>query len=226
MSYRSDLDALAARHATLAADVDAKTKELEATSRMLDEMKARAKLPVLPNIRIASPCTADWKAMAPVDNEGERVRHCGQCDKHVYNLSHMTRDEAESLILAKQGNLCARYYQRKDGTILLKDCEVGVANGRKRKLIAAGAAALLAGGAGAAYAMHHDTSVVSGQVGYESREEIRGEVSISQDDPPPPPPPIVIHDPPHRLQPEDIEIMPKMGGVRIHHDPDTKVDDL
>src|SRR5712672_4856339 len=119
---------------------------------MFDEMKVKVRLLVLPNIRIASPCSAEWKSMAPVGDEGERVRHCGSCDKHVYNLSEMTRDEAEALIVAKEGKLCARYFQRKDGTILLKDCSIGTSNAKKRKLIAAGAAALLAGGAGAAYA--------------------------------------------------------------------------
>ena len=57
----------------------------------------------------------------------------------------MTRDEAERLIVAKEGRLCVRYFQRTDGTILLKDCTVGVSKKRRRRLVAAGAAALLAG---------------------------------------------------------------------------------
>jgi len=148
--YRSDIEAIAARKERLESELKAKTRELDATGRLLDEAKAKAKLPVLPNIRVASPCTADWNAMTPADADSERVRHCGDCKKNVYNLSQMTRDEAEALILAKEGRLCVRYYQRKDGTILLKDCTIGVSNGRKRKLIAAGAAAILASGAGAA----------------------------------------------------------------------------
>jgi hypothetical protein len=144
MTYRNDFDAIAARHARLAADLDATKKELDATARKLAEAKAKAKLPVLPNLRVASPCKADWNAMITVD--GERVRHCGDCQKNVYNLSNMTRDEAEAVIVAHEGKLCVRYYQRKDGTILLKDCTVGVATGRKRRWIAAGVTALLAGG--------------------------------------------------------------------------------
>src|SRR5207248_659347 len=92
---------------------------------------------VLPNIRVASPCTADWNQMTLLDAEG-RARHCKSCDKNVYNLSAMTRAEAEALIVAKEGRLCVGYYQRKDGTILLKDCIVGTANARKRRLVAAG----------------------------------------------------------------------------------------
>jgi hypothetical protein len=147
MSYRNDLEALAARHDALAAEVATKTRELDGVSHLLDEVKQRARLPILPNIRVASPCSADWNAMTGDD----RVRACGDCNKNVYNISEMTREEAESLIVAKEGRLCVRYFQRKDGTILLKDCAVGVAQKRKRRVIAAGAAALLAGGAGATF---------------------------------------------------------------------------
>lgn len=150
MSFRSDLDALTARHDVLASEVASKTRELEHATRMLDEAKARARLPVLDNIRVASPCPAKWSEMTGDD----RVRHCGDCKKHVYNLSDMTREEAETLIIAKEGKLCVRYFQRKDGTILLKDCVVGVSKKRKRALFAAGAAAILAaGGAGIALRM-------------------------------------------------------------------------
>ncbi|NVB83911.1 MAG: hypothetical protein HOV81_36385 [Kofleriaceae bacterium] len=142
MSYRNDVDALAARHDALAAEVAAKSRELDSTRQLLDEAKAKARLPVLPNIRVASPCHADWTAMTG----DERVRACAQCNKNVYNLSEMTRDEAEALIVSREGRLCVRYYQRTDGTILLKDCSVGITQRRKRRVIAAGAAALLAGG--------------------------------------------------------------------------------
>src|SRR5689334_14925454 len=135
MSYRNDLDALEARHEALAHELATKTRELDAARQLLDDAKQRAKLPVLPNIRVASPCRADWNKMTGDD----RVRACADCNKNVYNLSSMTRDEAETLILAKEGRLCVRYYQRSDGTILLKDCEVGVSQKRKRRLIAAGA---------------------------------------------------------------------------------------
>jgi len=147
MSYRNDLDALAARHDALASEVATKTKELDAARQLLDDAKQRAKLPVLPDIRVATPCSADWNKMTGDD----RVRACADCNKNVYNISELTRDEAEALIVAKEGRLCVRYYQRKDGTILLKDCVVGIAQKRKRRLIAAGAAALLAGGGFAAY---------------------------------------------------------------------------
>jgi hypothetical protein len=142
MAYRDDLAALGARHEALATEVATKTRELDDARRLFDEAHARSKLPVLPNIRVATPCTADWTKMSG----DERVRACGACSKNVYNLSGMTRDEAEALIVEKAGNLCVRYFQRTDGTIILKDCEIGVAQRRGRRMIAAGAAALLAGG--------------------------------------------------------------------------------
>jgi hypothetical protein len=148
MSYRDNVDALAARHAALENEVATKTRELDQATRLLDEAKTRARLPVLDNIRVASPCSADWSKMTG----DERARHCGDCQKNVYNLSEMTREEAEALIYAKEGRLCVRYFRRHDGTILLKDCVVGVKRKRRRRVIVAGAAAMLAGGAALAFA--------------------------------------------------------------------------
>src|SRR5688500_7896142 len=180
MSYRNNVDALAARHDALAAEVATKTRELDAATRLLDEARAKARLPVLPNIRVATPCRADWNQMIGDD----RVRACGACEKNVYNLSEMTRDEAEALIVAKEGRLCVRYFQRKDGTILLKDCAVGVAQKRKRRIIAAGAAALLGGGGMLAYTLTRpEPERIQEPVA------IQGGISIEVLPPPPPPPP-------------------------------------
>jgi hypothetical protein len=62
----------------------------------------------------------------------DRVRFCGQCSLNVYNLSAMTRDEAESLIARTEGRLCVRFYRRVDGSILTQDCPVGLAAVRAR----------------------------------------------------------------------------------------------
>jgi hypothetical protein len=104
------------------------------------------KLPLLARIHVATPCTADWSQMTG----DERVRHCAHCKKDVFNLSDMSRAQAERLIIERNGDLCARYYQRKDGTVLLADCSVGIKQKRKSRVIAAGAAALLAGTGGTA----------------------------------------------------------------------------
>jgi hypothetical protein len=90
----------------------------------------------LNNIRVASPCKADWDQMY---GDG-RKRFCGDCKLNVYNLSGMTRDEAEALIMNAQGRLCVRFYRRADGTVLTNDCPVGWAKvkQRTRLILAAG----------------------------------------------------------------------------------------
>src|SRR5258706_12696468 len=141
MTYRNDVDALAARHAALEAEVNDKTRELGSAAQLLDEAKSRARLPILDNIRVATPCSAEWSAMTG----DERVRACALCNKNVYNLSLLTRDEAEALIVEREGKLCVRYFQRNDGTILLADCVVGRKQKRNRRAFAITAAAALAG---------------------------------------------------------------------------------
>ena len=105
---------------------------------------ARFKHP-LAHVRVASPCKADWDQMIG----DEHARFCGQCNLNVYNLSGMTRDEAEGLIARTEGRLCVRFYRRRDGSILTSDCPVGLGAIRQRlsylrNAIAAAAITLLA----------------------------------------------------------------------------------
>ncbi len=90
----------------------------------------------LDNIRVASPCSADWNAM----DGDERKRFCGDCKLHVYNLSGMTRYDAENLLRLSEGRLCVRYFKRPDGTILTQDCPVGWAKVKQRVTFIAAAA--------------------------------------------------------------------------------------
>lgn len=92
-------------------------------------MSYRSPLEVLSNVRIASPCTADWAGMVG----DEKKRHCAQCDLDVFNFSAMSAEEAAALAeRAADGRVCARFYRRADGTMLLADCPVGIAALRKR----------------------------------------------------------------------------------------------
>jgi hypothetical protein len=75
----------------------------------------------LENLRVASPCSADWDEMYG----DARKRFCADCKLNVYNLSDMTRGEAETLILRAEGRLCVRFYQRADGSVITRDCPVG-----------------------------------------------------------------------------------------------------
>lgn len=82
----------------------------------------------LNNVRIASPCSADWEQMFG----DERKRFCGDCKLNVYNLSAMSRDEAENFVTAAEGRVCVRYFARPDGTVITEDCPVGWAKFKKR----------------------------------------------------------------------------------------------
>lgn len=82
----------------------------------------------LNKIRVASPCPADWNEM----HGDERKRHCSECNLNVYNLSDMTKQEAEKFLINSEGRVCVKFYRRRDGTVLTKDCPVGWAKLKKR----------------------------------------------------------------------------------------------
>jgi hypothetical protein len=130
-------------------------RELAETEDLLAKMvQTKRGLPMLDDIHIAAPCTARWEEMLG----DEHVRFCGQCEKNVYNLSSLTRDEAEALLAAREGRMCVRLYRRTDGTVLTEDCPVGARARRRRRAamamvgggLMAAAAALSARGAGTA----------------------------------------------------------------------------
>lgn len=83
----------------------------------------------LNHVRVAAPCNVDWDSMFG----NERVRFCGQCKLNVYNLSEMTRSEAELLVARSEDRLCVRYYRRRDGSIITQNCPVGL-RALKRRL--------------------------------------------------------------------------------------------
>jgi hypothetical protein len=76
----------------------------------------------LDRLYISSPCNADWETMPG----SEQVRFCGQCGLNVYNISTLTRKQAEKLIAETEGLLCAKLYRRADGTIITRDCPIGI----------------------------------------------------------------------------------------------------
>ena len=82
----------------------------------------------LDNVRVAAPCNADWEQMIG----SERARFCGQCNLNVYNLSSMTKSEAESFITRNEGSVCVRFYRRRDGSIITDNCPVGLRAIRRR----------------------------------------------------------------------------------------------
>jgi hypothetical protein len=137
MTYRDDLDALALRVRSLDTDVVEATRARDEAQRLYEESVQRTKLPVLEDVRVAAPCNADWSKM-----KGDlRVRHCAQCDQNVYDLSAMTRAEAEALVNSAEARVCIRFFTRADGTVLTSDCSVGVRRRRRRRAIAVAAIA-------------------------------------------------------------------------------------
>lgn len=88
------------------------------------------------SLRVASPCRVGWENMAG----DERKRFCESCSLNVYNISEMTKAEAEAMIATSEGRICARIYRRSDGTVITRDCPVGLRAYRKRVASFAGAA--------------------------------------------------------------------------------------
>lgn len=82
----------------------------------------------LDRLYVASPCSADWEAMAG----NAQVRFCNQCQLNVYNISAMTRKQAEALIASTEGRLCTKLYRRADGTIITQDCPKGLQAVKRR----------------------------------------------------------------------------------------------
>lgn len=233
--YRNEINALRERREALAKEID----KLREQTTQLDELKMReAKLvqelegvdvrlreggatkralPLLDQVRVASPCKAEWNDMVGDD----RVRFCLQCEKNVYNLSSMNKDDAETLLRERLGGeLCVRFYQRADGTILTQDCPEGVKKKRRKKLALAiaGAGAMAAAALTTFRATTCRTGAVAGALAYQGEpmplmgdvapipvpsamptEEVKGEAALPPEQPqhvmgrlkatPPPPPP-------------------------------------
>lgn len=87
-------------------------------------------LDVLDNLRVATPCPMDWDRMVG----DEKRRFCEHCGLHVHNTAAMTREEVLALVeeASQGGRVCARLYERVDGTLLTRDCPVGLAAARAR----------------------------------------------------------------------------------------------
>jgi hypothetical protein len=195
MSYRDAAESLRTYRARIASDlaearraaqeaserakqVGTLEKELAETDALLAAVGGRRALPLLDNLQIAAPCQADWDAMVGDD----RVRFCGQCEKNVYNLSAMPREEAEAFLVEREGKACVRLYKRQDGTVLTADCPVGVRRRRRRRAaVAAVGGSLMAAAASLGFRAFTPTmgSAVPAVMG--SAVPVMGEVPIAPD---------------------------------------------
>ena len=108
---------------------------------------------------IASPCSAPWEEMSGDD----RVRHCAKCDLDVYNIAEMTEDEANTLLAEATGRVCGRLFRRPDGTVLTRDCPIGLRARARRRTVrtiakVAACLAVLAAGMGVVRARHRSNA--------------------------------------------------------------------
>ena len=102
----------------------------------------QTKLPTLDlidQLQVASPCHVSWDSM----KGDERSRYCLQCKLQVHNISGMSREEALRLVEGAAGQMCVRFYRRADGTVLTRDCPVGLRAVRHRLTRAIGAIAAM-----------------------------------------------------------------------------------
>jgi hypothetical protein len=123
----------------------------------------------LDGIRIASPCPVGWGRMTGDD----RVRFCDECQLSVYNIAELTRAEAEALIANSEGRICARIYRRADGTVITRDCPVGLRAIRRRTAMTAGAVL--------AAVMTLVTSVFGQKPGSKDKDSCRQQVIMTRD---------------------------------------------
>lgn len=73
----------------------------------------------LANLKLEKPCTQNWDEMVG----DERERFCHQCSLNVYNISSMTKNEAEEFLqLRNDGSVCLNFTSKSDGTIVTDDC--------------------------------------------------------------------------------------------------------
>lgn len=86
------------------------------------------RIDVVDRLRVAAPCPVNWEQMQGT----ESVRFCDLCNLSVYNISELTRREAHELIAGTEGRICARLFRRSDGTVLTRDCPVGLRAIRRR----------------------------------------------------------------------------------------------
>lgn len=73
----------------------------------------------LSNLVLSYPCPINWESM-----EGdERERFCKKCSKNVFNITDMSKAEANKFLQERTDTgLCVQFYLRPDGTIKTDNC--------------------------------------------------------------------------------------------------------
>jgi hypothetical protein len=146
------------------------------------------------DLQVSSPCPMSWDAMAGDD----RVRYCGKCRLSVYNLTRMSPEEVEQVVLSTGGRLCGRLFVRGDRTATAENCPSAAMNRRKKALWAAGVLMILGSIAWAFRAWEPDRSTAPPWVQSflnwvdpkpQPRPILMGKICPMPTPPTPPPPP-------------------------------------
>jgi hypothetical protein len=123
MAHRSARDALRERREEILGQLAALETVEDADQartlllRELDEVRSSLELinpprPLRMRLRLVRGCDMRWENMVG----DARVRHCGACDREVYDLTAMSADEVEAFVEARQHDLpCVRLHARPDG---------------------------------------------------------------------------------------------------------------
>lgn len=130
-------------------------------------------------IQVNNPCPQSWEQMSGDD----RTRYCQGCQAPVYNLSGMTRTEAERLVCETAGRLCVRLARTQDGRVQTLEYQPPKPGGRGWRFwtaVSTCAAAVVAG-ANAYFLGRPAPTVV---VGRPAIRVVMGDVAV----PPPPAP--------------------------------------
>ena len=78
---------------------------------------------------IKRPCAKPWSSMVG----DERVRFCGTCEKHVYNLSALTAEEVSALSIDRP-EICVSAMVTISGELVTKPCDAPAASAEPRRL--------------------------------------------------------------------------------------------
>ncbi|MCW5821415.1 MAG: hypothetical protein KIT34_01350 [Cyanobacteria bacterium TGS_CYA1] len=78
-------------------------------------MKNNENETALSKVTLEKPCSQNWDEMVG----DERERFCNMCSLNVYNLSSMTRDEAEEFLQVRNdGSVCLNYISDAEGKVI------------------------------------------------------------------------------------------------------------
>lgn len=126
-------------------------------------------------MRVASPCSMSWDEMAGDD----RVRRCDSCRLNIYNTAEMTAKDIETLVREREGRLCIRLYRRADGTVITKDCPVGLRAVRKRiARFASACVAAIIGCVSVSYGQDKRLKPLTPSVVYERNEHATSDIFV------------------------------------------------